>query len=494
MFGANVVGGTHQDPISYKGIFLGSGGAFTKVIGTGDPVQGFLVANAVLSDLQTPPFGEGPTLNDFGQVAFWGNVDACDLITCTPVNFDAVFLSNTSGTVEPMGRVGMLAPVAGGGTAGTIDEFVGPPPFYDPPTLLTSNAGNVVFQATSTNPDGEGLFWSNGFAFFTERRAVARNGQTLIPGAPGTIEVATAENPPLIRAAMDLNDTGEVAFWAGLNPLPTVDDAIYRWSPDEAAQAGAHGLTEIARSGQMSPDGNGTIGAIFFANVQLNEQGQVAFVGSIGSGFNHGVFRGDGQTLTLIARAGQPTPDGQLTFTSFLKAAINDAGLVLFQAGLPGGSGLFLSDGVQLIEVMRPGRPLAGSIVQAVSLVEEDAVNAVGQVAYRAILEDGRDGIFLFTPFVVGDYNVNGIVDAADYPVWRKNVATFNILPNDPIGGIIGAAHYNQWRSHFGQTIAGGSGAATSADAVAPEPTSFVLLLSMGSLIAVRRCNRTSSF
>jgi hypothetical protein len=79
---------------------------------------------------------------------------------------------------------------------------------------------------------------------------------------------------------------------------------------------------------------------------------------------------------------------------------------------------------------------------------------------------------------VDGDYNNNGIVDAADYVVWRKNQGTSNALPHDPIGGTIGAQQYNTWRSHFGQ--AAGSGNHLSGSAV-PEPTPLVLLLTLAA-------------
>ena len=46
---------------------------------------------------------------------------------------------------------------------------------------------------------------------------------------------------------------------------------------------------------------------------------------------------------------------------------------------------------------------------------------------------------------IPGDYNLNGVVDAADYVVWRKNAGTTNMLPNDLIGGTIGTAQFNQW-------------------------------------------------
>ncbi len=72
-----------------------------------------------------------------------------------------------------------------------------------------------------------------------------------------------------------------------------------------------------------------------------------------------------------------------------------------------------------------------------------------------------------------GDYNNNGIVDAADYPVWRKNEGTSNALPNDPIGGQIGQEQYDQWRAHFGQPAGNGS----LSDTTVPEPANGVLLL-----------------
>jgi formylglycine-generating enzyme len=74
-----------------------------------------------------------------------------------------------------------------------------------------------------------------------------------------------------------------------------------------------------------------------------------------------------------------------------------------------------------------------------------------------------------------GDYNRNGVVDAADYVVWRANQGTTDALANDPIGGTIGTAQYNQWRAHFGQTAGSGTGAIVI-DAV-PEPATAVLLM-----------------
>jgi hypothetical protein len=85
-----------------------------------------------------------------------------------------------------------------------------------------------------------------------------------------------------------------------------------------------------------------------------------------------------------------------------------------------------------------------------------------------------------------GDYNHNGVVDAADYVLWRANQGTNNVLPNDPIGGTIGTAQYNQWRTHFGQTA--GSGAGAVANAAIPEPTTLTMfLLGMLAIYSRRR-------
>ena len=61
-----------------------------------------------------------------------------------------------------------------------------------------------------------------------------------------------------------------------------------------------------------------------------------------------------------------------------------------------------------------------------------------------------------------GDYNGNGIVDAADYTVWRDRLGSGTALANDDTPGV-GQDDYNRWKLHFGQVTGGtgtGSGAA----------------------------------
>ena len=83
--------------------------------------------------------------------------------------------------------------------------------------------------------------------------------------------------------------------------------------------------------------------------------------------------------------------------------------------------------------------------------------------------------------FVPGsaDYNHNGIVDAADYILWRHTLGQ-SVTPGtgaDGNGdGTINQPDYNLWRAHFGLASGAGSGASLSTSAV-PEPLSGLLAM-----------------
>jgi hypothetical protein len=101
------------------------------------------------------------------------------------------------------------------------------------------------------------------------------------------------------------------------------------------------------------------------------------------------------------------------------------------------------------------------------------------------------DGLYLTVgpSGIAGDYNNNGVVDAADYVVWRKNAGTNNTLPNNPAPGTIGQQQYDQWRANFGKPITGGTGLVSSANLTVPEPASstvWIVLTVLG--LAQRRC------
>lgn len=49
-----------------------------------------------------------------------------------------------------------------------------------------------------------------------------------------------------------------------------------------------------------------------------------------------------------------------------------------------------------------------------------------------------------------GDYNNDGVINGADYVIWRKNQGTSNVLKNDGIGGTVDIPQYAEWRAQYG--------------------------------------------
>ena len=90
-------------------------------------------------------------------------------------------------------------------------------------------------------------------------------------------------------------------------------------------------------------------------------------------------------------------------------------------------------------------------------------------------------------PVVAGDYNANGVVDAADYVLWRKGA-----LAADGTGDtVVDQADYDFWRERFGNVS--GAGAGLSSTSV-PEPAALTLFaVGMLAIGASRRCSRARS-
>src|SRR5262249_41215988 len=56
--------------------------------------------------------------------------------------------------------------------------------------------------------------------------------------------------------------------------------------------------------------------------------------------------------------------------------------------------------------------------------------------------------------FLAGDYNSNGIVDAADYDVWRQSYGNATIANRAPSAtGPVGASDFIVWRTHLGDMV-----------------------------------------
>jgi hypothetical protein len=95
------------------------------------------------------------------------------------------------------------------------------------------------------------------------------------------------------------------------------------------------------------------------------------------------------------------------------------------------------------------------------------------------------DNLMLTSPGLNGDYNQNGVVDAADYVIWRKTLGLADTgLPADGNGnGSVDLDDYNVWRANFGRTS--GSAAGTSVTTVAEPATGQIAGVAVAGFLVV---------
>jgi T5SS/PEP-CTERM-associated repeat protein len=97
----------------------------------------------------------------------------------------------------------------------------------------------------------------------------------------------------------------------------------------------------------------------------------------------------------------------------------------------------------------------------------------------------------LLSVVATGDYNGNGVVDGADYVVWRnsQNQEGPGLAADANGDRIVNVADYNFWRSRVGNVISTGA-----SSAALPEPTfAAFLIVAVGAAIATRkRANPTT--
>jgi hypothetical protein len=144
----------------------------------------------------------------------------------------------------------------------------------------------------------------------------------------------------------------------------------------------------------------------------MNDVGQVVFRAGIDAATDYeAILVGNGGSLTQIARHGTIAANGGNPISRFFPAGaplLNNRGHVAFQDYvLPENvRGIFVFDGTNVVQIVRPGQPLAGSTVRDVTLVD---MNEEMQVAYSALLTDGRQVIARFEPSIYWSNPAGGI-------------------------------------------------------------------------------------
>ncbi len=218
-----------------------------------------------------------------------------------------------------------------------------------------------------------------GSGFYADRSCVAAVGTTEIVAATGdplpdgsgtfTQFEGIWSYPFAFYRGPTINDLGQVAFMALTDSPDGGGVEVYR---------GDNGsLTQITYPGLATPDGNGTFpdtAGYMSCNTLINNQNQVLFSAILSDTANEpsdatGIFLSDGTDMIQIARAGQVLPGGDTLDHTYVytasNAALNDAGQVAFYTHTIGEStnlttGLYLSDGSTITTIMEMGDTVPG--------------------------------------------------------------------------------------------------------------------------------------
>lgn len=241
----------------------------------------------------------------------------------------------------------------------------------------------------------------------------------------------------------------------------TGTETAYRIDPVTGAVLGTFTLGATGIVGGLGSDGVTSVSP--GAHVVMLVPGQVAMDIDFGNwiappGEIHGVKWND---LDGDGVWDQPDEPGLEGWTIFLDTNSNhalDNGETWTTTG-PDGSFAFTG--------LAPGHYVLAEVMQA-GWEQTFAPRFITLDAGESVSNTGFGNIAL--PPLTGDYNRNGVVDAADNVVWRKTLDTPVVRYSGADGngnGIIDQDDYGIWRAHFGEMLpppGAGSEAAVAAD------------------------------
>jgi autotransporter-associated beta strand protein len=268
--------------------------------------------------------------------------------------------------------------------------------------------------------------------------------------------------------------------------------------PDAAGAVANFWRTNTA-SRTVTLDGDKTVGTLTFASAHN-------YAISPGTGGSL-LFDKSGGRATLTSNEGNHSLDVDIQLGSHLSAAINAGTFTI--SGIVSGHGELAKSGEGTFALIGANSYTGNTVVQAgtlrfhqpsltstsdvflttggvlnlnftgspnvIDLLFIDGVSqpagiwgAVGSdAAFDSPLITGAGRLHVsrfIAPPLAGDFNADGVVNAADYIVWRNGLDTTYTQ-----------ADYDVWRANFGRTAGGVT--PTGAAAAAPEPLSLVLLV-----------------
>ncbi len=201
----------------------------------------------------------------------------------------------------------------------------------------------------------------------------------------------------------------------------------------------------------------------------------------------------NGIDITFTGAMNQVNPAGQPSiftnangFFSFVGADVSQDSQFLFDSGdiLQVGT----AEGAELLKAAITNISSHTGGAMSVDFAQIVIANG-GSVDFAAQFDDGRGMAIAVNSTipgaVPGDYNADGLVNAADYTRWRdqlgQSVTLLNENPAATTPGLVDQEDYDYWKSQF-SAISGRSSTAS-----VPEPVSWLLVLCAMAVLGISR-------
>lgn len=303
--------------------------------------------------------------------------------------------------------------------------------------------------------------------------------------SPSTGMIA-ARNAKL-RFNAGLANSGALTFSAGISDVfGDITNQNNLATPGRIVVTGgaqANFYDDVVNNGSIQVSASGTLKstAVFLGSLSGNGvsgTGQVFIEGDARPGFSPGTmaFGGDvsfGPLSSLNIELAGATPGTQYDRVTVAQAASLGGEL-----------------NVSLLNGYRPAIGTSFQIVSATGGVSgtfssESLPELAGGASWS--LEYGPNSVSLEVGGVLGDFNRDGRVDAADYTVWRNQLGSNSLAADASGNGTVDQSDYNIWKANFGQVAVVGSGSLGTVAGV-PEPaTALLFSIALAGMCVMRR-------
>jgi hypothetical protein len=466
------------------------------------------------------PFATPPVTTQTASDAYWQIVEHVGNYWWSRDAIDSRVINNVLNNTNTPGGIGAAAPPAselnGVLTAPMISRPVGWDTDGDAMPDVWEVAHGLNPNSPGASPDWKLDFDSDGYINLIEY--INEVGEFPAP-APIVFNGATNNR----YAAITNWKTNDGGITAGSNWQPSrFDEAQINSGTVVVDAAGQHaGLLKIAATagstatlnitgGWLDVDEGVVIGAHPDSQGTLNLSGGTLTTPYLGLGsandtfsFTGGVLHADVVELDLVNSGGTIAPGNSIGETHVVGNMNLAAGSLQIELASP-----TLADSIRVDDHTILGGSLNIVPLAGYSPAEGDNWPIINSGTFSGqfssvtagyyVQQQGFNLMLFFgaapPPILAGDYNDDGVVDAADYVVWRKAITVGGTLANETASlGTIDQADFDAWRANFG-AMAGNGSQVTPA---VPEPSAGMLGLSavaIGQFIVRRRLRVSGRF